>query len=192
MWEGMTLVPGRDCGTCTVCCTWPTIDKPEIQKESGVTCKHCTATGCAIYETRYPICRSYFCAWRCMDMFDESWRPDRSGVLAYVETEGIGEQFNFSIGIGLMLLDNPIKIVRQRWFQDFVVTGIMNSIPLFLSVPGPRGHQAATLSLNTEQMLDAIRRGAEKDALEAAVKLLRNWDFPPAVITHGGNNVSPD
>ena len=48
MWDGMILVPVRDCGDCTVCCTWPTIDKPEIQKESGVTCKHCTAQGCGM------------------------------------------------------------------------------------------------------------------------------------------------
>ena len=190
MWEGMTLVPGRSCGDCTVCCTWPTIDKPEIQKLSGSTCKHCTGQGCAVYETRYPICRDYYCAWRAMEMFDESWRPDRSGVLPYVETEGIGEEFSFSIGIGLMLVDHPMKIVRQKWFQDFVVTGVMNSIPLFLSIPGPRGHQAATTSLNTQEMLDAIRQGSEKDALESAVKLLRGWDFQPQAVTHTGNDVS--
>jgi len=190
MWEGMTLVPGRSCGDCTVCCTWPTIDKPEIQKLSGSTCKHCTTQGCGVYETRYPICRDYYCAWRAMDMFDESWRPDRSGVLPYVETEGIGEAFDFSIGIGLMLVGHPLKIVRQKWFQDFVVTGIMNSIPLFLSIPGPRGHQAATTSLNTQEMLDAIKAGREKDALEAAVKLLRGWDFQPQVPVHTGNDVS--
>jgi hypothetical protein len=190
MWDGMTLVEGRSCGDCTVCCTWPTIDKPEIQKKSGATCKHCTATGCGIYETRYPICRDYYCAWRCLEMFGEDWRPDRSGVFPYVETEGIGEGFDFCVGIGLMLLDNPLKTVRQRWFQDFVVTGVMNSVPLFLALPGPPGAQAATTSLNTEDMLEAIRRGATKDALEAAVKLLRGWNFEPAVITNTGNDVS--
>jgi len=59
-----------------------------------------------------------------------------------------------------------------------------------LSLPGPRGHQAATVSLNTEQMLEGIRRGAVKDALELAVKVLRAWDFRPAVITYSGNDVS--
>ncbi|HSS12985.1 MAG TPA: hypothetical protein VLL04_03775, partial [Rhizomicrobium sp.] len=55
---------------------------------------------------------------------------------------------------------------------------------------GPRGHQAATVSLNTEQMVEAVSRGAVKDALEAVVKLLRGWDFQPAVITYSGNDVS--
>jgi hypothetical protein len=190
MWEGMTLVAGRECGACTVCCTVPTINKPEIQKLSGATCRHCTGAGCAIYETRPPICRSYYCAWRTVEIFDDSWRPDRSGVMPYVETEGISDAFDLSTGIGLMLVGNPLKTVRQRWFQEFVTTGIMNSVPLFLSLPGPRGHQAATVSLNTEQMLDSIKRNTVKDALEAAVKILRDWKFVPAVITHIGNDVS--
>jgi hypothetical protein len=111
-------------------------------------------------------------------------------VLAYVETEGISDSFDLSTGIGLMLVGNPLKIVRQKTFQDFVVTGVMNSVPLFLSLPGPRGYQAATLSLNTEQMLDAIARGTVKDALEGALKILRGWDFRLALITHSGNDVS--
>jgi len=190
MWEGMTLIPGRDCGDCTVCCEALTINKPEIQKVSRSLCKHCTSHGCGIYETRFPICRGYFCAWRTVEIFDESWRPDKSGVMPYVETEGISDGFDLSTGIGLMLVGHAEKIVRQRWFQDFVVTGVMNSVPLFLSIPGPRGHQAATTSLNTEQMVEAINNGRAKEALEAAVKLLRGWKFEKAVITYSGNDVS--
>jgi hypothetical protein len=190
VWQGMELIAGRDCGDCTVCCTWPTINKPEIQKVSGSACKNCSASGCAIYETRFPVCRSYYCAWRTVDIFSDEWRPDRSGVLPYVETEGISDDFDLSTGIGLMLVGHPTKIVRQRWFQDFVVTGVMNSVPLFLSLPGPRGYQAATVSLNTDQMLEAIRRGIVKDALEAAIAVLRKWEFQPAAITYSGNDVS--
>jgi hypothetical protein len=192
MWDGMTLVVGRACGDCTVCCVAPSIDKPEIQKLSGAACRHCTGGGCGIYETRPPVCRSYFCAWRTVDIFGDEWRPDRSGVLAYVETEGISDSFDLSTGIGLMLVDHPSKIVRQKWFQDFVVTGVMSSVPLFLSLPGPRGYQAATVSLNTEEMLAAIARGGVKDALEGVLKILRGWDFQPAVIIHTGNDVSSD
>ena len=190
MWDGMTLIAGRDCGDCTVCCVLPNIDTPEIQKVSGARCKHCTGTGCAIYDTRPPVCRAWYCAWRTVDIFSEDWRPDKSGVLALVETEGIPENFEFSTGISLMLMDNPGKILRQRWFQDFVVTGVMNSVPLFLSLPGPRGYQAATVFLNNQDMLDAIKRGTVKDALEAALKILRGWTFAPAVITNTGNDVS--
>lgn len=187
----MELIPGRDCGDCTVCCTVMTIDKPEIQKKSGVTCKHCTAGGCAIYETRFPICKGYYCAWRNVDIFSDEWRPDKSGVMPYVETEGISEDFDLSTGIGLMLVGNPLKTVRQKWFQEFVVTGVMSSVPLFLSLPGPVGHQAATVSLNAEEMVESIRRGLVKDALERALKILRGWEFVPAEIKNTGNDVSP-
>ena len=190
MWDGMTLIPGRDCGGCTVCCVFPTINKPEIQKQSGARCRHCHETGCAIYDSRPPVCRAYYCAWRTVDIFGEDWRPDRSGVLPYVETEGISEAFDLATGVGLMLVDNPLRIVRQKWFQDFVVTGVMSSVPLFLSLPGPRGHQAATVSLNTEEMLEAIRGNRVKGALEQVLKILRGWDFQPAKITYTGNDVS--
>ena len=70
------------------------------------------------------------------------------------------------------------------------MTGVMNSVPLFLSLPGPRGYQAATVFLNNQDMLDAIKRGTVKDALEAALKILRGWTFAPAMITHAGNDVS--
>lgn len=189
MWEGMELIPGRDCGDCTVCCTALNIDTPELQKKSGQTCQHCTAKGCGVYETRYPVCRGYFCAWRTVDIFDDDWRPDRSGVMPYVETDGISQDFDLSTGIGLMLLGHAGRIVRQAWFQDFVVTGVMNSVPLFLSLPGPVGYQAATASLNTQAMLDAIARGTVKDMLEATVKELRSFDFQPAIIKNKGNDL---
>ena len=192
MWDGMTLIPGRDCGGCTVCCVFPTINKPEIQKLSGARCRHCLSTGCGIYDSRPPVCRAYYCAWRTVDIFGDDWRPDKSGVLPYVETEGISEDFDLSTGIGLMLVDNPLKTVRQKWFQEFVVTGVMNSVPLFLSLPGPRGHQAVTTSLNTEEMLGYIRRGLVKDGLEAALKELRATGFEPAKITYSGNDVGAD
>jgi len=84
MWDGMTLIPGRDCGGCTVCCVYPTINKPEIQKLSGARCRHAGCGGCAIYDSRPPVCRSYYCAWRTVDIFSDDWRPDKSGVLAYI------------------------------------------------------------------------------------------------------------
>src|ERR1700761_1388240 len=156
MWDGMTLVAGRACGECTVCCVAPSIDKPEIQKASGAACRHCTGGGCAIYDARPPVCRGFFCAWRTVEIFGDEWRPDRSGVMPQIETEGIPEHFDFTTGIGLMLVGNPLKTIRQKFFQEFVITGVMNSIPLFLSLPGPRGCQAATGLLNTAKMRDAI------------------------------------
>src|SRR5258708_411434 len=104
MWDGMNLIPGRDCGGCTVCCRVPTVDKPEIQKLSGALCRHCAATGCTIYEARPPVCRSYYCAWRTVDIFGDDWRPDRSGVLPYVQTQSLSQAFSLPTGLRLILL----------------------------------------------------------------------------------------
>jgi hypothetical protein len=87
MWDGMTLVPGRDCGGCTVCCVWPTINKPEIQKQSGAACRHCTQAGCGIYETRPTDCRTFFCEWMLEKGLGPEWKPERA-KFALVMGEG--------------------------------------------------------------------------------------------------------
>ena len=159
MWDGMTLIPGRECGDCTVCCVVPNIDKPEIQKLSGARCRHCTGGGCAIYDSRPPVCRAFYCAWRTVDIFE------RGLAARQIRRAGAGGDRRHSGAFRTFHRHRPDaggqchKIVRQKWFQDFVVTGVMNSVPLFLSLPGPRGHQAATVFLNNEQMLDAVKRG---------------------------------
>src|SRR5258707_684763 len=93
------LVPGRECAECTVCCTVPTIDKPELQKPAGTTCRHCNK-GCGIYETRPEVCRTFFCGWRQLEIFGDAWRPDKCGVYAELETD-IPEHLMSSIGISL-------------------------------------------------------------------------------------------
>jgi hypothetical protein len=184
----LALVLGRECGDCTVCCTAMAIDKPEIQKEAGVTCRHCTAKGCAIYDTRPSLCRDYHCGWRQLSVLDESWRPDRSGVFVELEPhEG-------KTAISLVLVGNPLKTVRQGWFIDFIATGVNGHQPLTLGIPGPPGCQGASLMLNTDEMRHAARtsRAAVKAVLEAELKLLQAYDFPPRTFRNQGNNVNSE
>jgi hypothetical protein len=183
----LALIPGRSCGDCTVCCTVMAIDRPDIQKEAGVTCRHCTKEGCAIYATRPSLCRDYHCGWRQLAILDEGWRPDRSGV--FVELE----PYDGQTAISLVLVGNPLKTVRQPWFIDFVAIGIKGNLPLMLGIPGPPGHQGASVMLNTDAMLRAAAtsRAAVKSELESELKLLRDYDFPPRVIRHTGHNMGP-
>ncbi len=52
------LIPGRECGSCTVCCTSLVMDDPGFKKISGVPCLHLkSGAACGIYEARFPICR---------------------------------------------------------------------------------------------------------------------------------------
>ena len=170
------LVTGRDCGACTVCCTVLALEA--LDKPAGVACSYCEK-GCTIHSTRPSACREFYCAWRMLEIFSDAWRPDLSGVLAQLEDDDIPAQFEQKTGIGLMLVGpHPARTVRQRWFVDFVATGIGDNIPLFLSLPGPIGHQAAKTLLNDQAMRDAWPDTDRiKTALERALKRLQGHEY---------------
>lgn len=180
-----TLVPGRDCGECTVCCRIPNIDKPEVQKPSGLLCRNCVEGGCAIYETRYPVCREFHCAWRQMANLDESWRPDRSGV--YIEFQLL----DADTGVAVMLVDDPWKRVRQPGFIDFVAICVSHNVPIWLGLPGPAGNQGAQNLLNIQPMREAAATSRESVGalLEVALTRLQAYAFQPYVMTNSGNDV---
>jgi hypothetical protein len=180
----LDLVPGRICGECTLCCTVMAIDKPDIQKQAGATCRHCRG-GCTIYETRPALCRDYHCGWRQLPILDDGWRPDRSGV--FVELEEVEGQTVLS----LVLIGNPLRTVRQSWFIDFVMTGVRGHVPLTLGICGPPGFQGASLPLNTREMFEAAgaSRARVKQELELELKRLNAHTFEPRVFVHTGYDV---
>ena len=131
------------------------------------------------------LCRDYFCGWRRLKIMDEDWRPDRSGVLAEVEQSGGGIQ------LSLVLVDNPLKTVRQPWFADFIAYAVKSGVELYLGIPGPAGRQGASLLISTRQMLDAAKfsRARVKALLEDELRRLKAYDFPPRILHNKGNNV---
>lgn len=76
----------RPCGDCTVCCVVPLIDTPELQKAEGEVCPNCTGGGCAIYEARPQVCRTFNCAWKRIATMPPETRPDRLGVMFTLES----------------------------------------------------------------------------------------------------------
>lgn len=185
------LISGRACGACNLCCVIPVIDSPELTKPSGAVCRH-SRGGCDIYESRPDVCRRFFCAWRRTKLIPEDWRPDRCGVFATLDAQNVPPQFGGAVGISLMLVDNPLRTVRQSWFQDFVAGAIARRVPLFLTLPGPMGTQAAMILLNNAEMERAAAqaRAAVKDVLERMLKRLSAHDFVPHELTQEGVDVS--
>jgi hypothetical protein len=96
------LIPGRECGACTVCCQVPPIDDPALTKPSGVLCVNCISNACSIYERRPRSCRVYYCQWRYLSVLHEDWRPDRSGVLIDARPH-IGADGKDSLAMVLMI-----------------------------------------------------------------------------------------
>ncbi len=185
------LVPGRECGDCKVCCVALPIDTPEIQKLSGAACRHCVAGGCAVYQTRPPVCRSYFCAWRRAAEVPQDWRPDLAGILTEIERNNPAP---FApIGYHLTLLGDPMEIIARRDLTDFLVAQVSSNVAVFMGLPGPRGHQGVRQRINTPEFVDALRTGSRakiKIVLEDMVRRMQAHDYVPVVIKHRGNDVS--
>jgi len=80
------VVPGRACGTCTLCCK--VIAVTDFGKLPGVWCHHCIrGKGCGIYETRPTDCRTFFCEWMLEKGLGPEWKPERA-KFALVMGEG--------------------------------------------------------------------------------------------------------
>ena len=74
------VVPGRACGTCTLCCKL--IAVVELDKPPGEWCPHCIKKGgCAIHATRPTGCRTFFCHWMTEKGLGPEWKPERSKLV---------------------------------------------------------------------------------------------------------------
>lgn len=77
-----TIVSGRSCGTCTLCCRLPDIDL--FDKPANAWCRHCIeGKGCSIYADRPSVCRDFLCLWMTEEVVGEAWEPSRSHMMIY-------------------------------------------------------------------------------------------------------------
>ena len=80
----LELVPGRSCGTCTMCCKLLEIDV--LEKPRGVWCNQCNPkVGCTVYATRPEPCRSFNCGYLRLPGLDERWKPSKAKFLINYE-----------------------------------------------------------------------------------------------------------
>jgi hypothetical protein len=141
------LVPDRDCGGCTVCCKHLAIDVPQLKKPAGVLCLHChEAKGCAIYETRPDVCMNWYCGWRRFPL-EDSWRPDRCGILITLVDEGIPSRYEKRVGLKFHLVDSLQSVLWEPCVH-YIASLIESGVPVFLSVSGRDGHDARSVFLN--------------------------------------------
>ena len=153
-----------------MCCTPLAIETAELRKQPGVACAHCTASGCGIHATRYPICRTYFCGWFGLPELGEEWRPDRSGILISPRDVAGRE------GIELLVLGGEAAI-RRPGFLAVLTRLLRGATPVFLAVPGPKGHYPARMPLN--DVLSRIEPAFYGDALASALRAAKWHRFEP-------------
>ena len=69
------LVPGRSCGTCSLCCTVYSVK--ELNKPDGQPCPHVApGRGCQVHAIRPYVCRQFYCSWLIDPNLGPEWKPE--------------------------------------------------------------------------------------------------------------------
>lgn len=100
MSETQTLVPGRSCDGCTLCCK--VMNVPPLNKPKSVWCPHCAiGKGCKIYDTRPQECRGFYCGYRQIVHLGEHWFPaDSKMIVLWEQMPGGGERMGIHVDPG--------------------------------------------------------------------------------------------
>ena len=78
------VVPGRNCGDCTLCCK--VLKITELNKPQGAWCWHCKpGVGCKIYPERPQECRTFHCGYLTQARLGEEWKPNHSKMIVVAE-----------------------------------------------------------------------------------------------------------
>jgi len=134
----MSALPRRACGDCTVCCVELKIDTPELKKKPEVACRHLTAKGCGIYDSRFPICHQFLCGWRLFGELNDQWRPDRSGVLVMRKAPGEIPPAYHGPGYGVELaVFGGEEAVTRPGFAEYVAGLLAGGVAVQLSARSP-------------------------------------------------------
>jgi hypothetical protein len=108
------VVPGRRCGSCTLCCKVLAIT--ELQKPRGTWCPDCSpGKGCNIYETRPAECRSFMCGWLTDPMLGPEWKPDRSKIVLTLARDGNGIEVRCDPGFPNAWRRDPYHGTILQW-----------------------------------------------------------------------------
>lgn len=109
-----SLIPGRECGECRVCCVIFAIDEPGLSKEPGEPCRHICTAGCEIYASRPATCSSFHCAWRQTLALPDSARPDQLGVLFYITGRARPRGVFDNVSLVAVAIDDPAALDRPE------------------------------------------------------------------------------
>jgi len=180
-----TLVQGRECGFCTVCCSATKIDAPEFKKPAGILCQHCNGRGCTIHDTRPRVCRDFFCGWWVLPQLDEDWRPDKSGVLILPRTENLPDGYASREGFQLFVLGEDASI-RRPGFVELVMGFVASRIAVYLLVAGPPGQAAISEFLN-ERLAGYVAAPNRSAVLSLLLESYRQMKVEAARV-HGGQS----
>ncbi len=156
------LVPGRECNECTVCCINLQINEPELQKKADEPCPNLSSgKGCAIYNDRPGVCRTWYCGWRIMPFVNEDMRPDKSRIL--IRTDGT------PLFIFQPLEKDSVPRLLDEKVMEAIATVVLNDFKAQLSIPTHLGYCNAISEVN-----DALKPALSTLNLDQARKTMMN------------------
>lgn len=115
-------VPGRTCGTCTMCCKVLYIT--DFAKPAGRWCSHVKpGVGCSIYEQRPQSCRTFLCKWLQDENMGDEWKPERAKFAISQMTEGGNLLIAVDPNFANAWRRPPYFNVIHRWIIDGAAQG---------------------------------------------------------------------
>ncbi len=158
----------RSCGDCIACCVVTLIDAPELKKPEGKVCPNCSGAGCAIYDSRPSVCRTFNCAWKRIASMPPETRPDRLGVMFTLERHlpprNVFEHLYF-VGVAV----GDARALESQATKDVVAMLSQGTLPVFVSTGGIK-----TLIHPDPNLADAIMNPApQRD--RSLVRRGRDW-----------------
>jgi hypothetical protein len=106
------IIPGRACGTCTLCCK--VLKVKGLNKEKGQWCTHCSVgKGCKIYVERPAACRDFYCGYLTQPELTEAWKPQHSKLVLVAEENRLAAHMDSSFPNRWR--DEPFYSQLKRW-----------------------------------------------------------------------------
>ena len=113
------LVPGRACGSCTLCCKVMGI--VEIESPAGQWCRHCApAKGCSIHSVRPQSCRDFYCMWLTEAGLGPEWKPEKSKIVLRLEVNGRRIAAHVDASVPSAWRRDPYYTDLKRWSAQAV------------------------------------------------------------------------
>jgi hypothetical protein len=121
--ETASIVPGRKCGVCSLCCK--VLEISEIGKPVGKWCDHCAPGkgGCKIYDRRPAECQTFHCAWLTRPEFGTGWFPAKSKMVVCAELQGNRIAVHVDPGFPATWQQKPFYDEIKNWARNGIALG---------------------------------------------------------------------
>jgi hypothetical protein len=146
------LVPGRSCGTCSLCCKVYSVQ--ELSKPAGRWCVHAVrGSGCANHASRPHVCRQFFCSWLVDPNLGPEWKPEVSRFVLSADPAFQALTLMVDPGMPLAWKREPYYSVLKKFSEVFFrldqkvlvnlrghITVVLpdRDVPIGMTVPGEK------------------------------------------------------